>query len=206
MIKRQTRRMPFKRFCQDDDGSLTLEFVLWIPFLTFWAVFTLAVFHAMDNRADAAKATYTIADIISRDDVIEGNDLRDLNLLVNQLLPGAAAGATMRVSSIEFKDDQLAVLWTECFGDIPALTDAAIPVEVIPTMEEKETIILTETYVPYLPIFDVMGLEPFVWTHVIANRPRFFGKIEYPDADACGAGTGGGTGGSEDGPPIGQSG
>jgi len=206
MVQTRAIKDACRAFRDDERGSLTLEFVLWIPLLSFWAVFSLAVYQAMDNRSDAAKATYTISDIMSRYSEIDRSDMQQLELLINELLPGASAGARLRFSSIEYKDEKYTVLWTECFGPIGSLTDAGIPVDLIPTMEEGETVILTETYVPYLPIFDVGGLEPFVWSTAIVTRPRFNAKVEPAlgsqiDTDCANDGGGGGSG-DQSGPPL----
>lgn len=177
-------------FRDDLRGSITLEFVLWLPFLLAWVVFSLAAFKAMENRSDAAKATYTISDIISRRNEVNRAFMSDLRDLAEQVLPSSATGARMRVSLIQLKDDTLEVQWTECFGDILPLTDDTIPFGLVPdAMSNLDTIVLTETFVPYLPISVpypmsiAIGPEGLVWTNSIVTRPRDKANITNPDGD-----------------------
>lgn len=182
-----------KRFARDERGSITLEFVIWLPFLLFWVVFSLGVFLAMDNRADAAKATYTISDIVSRyTTTLTRDDVDDLRALMNQLLPNSANGL-MRISSIEFDQGSYTVQWTACFGNIPPMTNDEIPLNVVPQyMDNKDTVIVTETFTPYLPILvpvpSISGDRGYAvpnslsWQIGVASRPRFVSKIE---ADAA---------------------
>lgn len=187
MKHRPTRRSALRHFWNDDNGSITLEFVLWVPFLTFWAVFTLAVFHAMDNRADAAKATYTLADVISRQAEVDNAYINQISRLLDEVLPGSQNGATVRISSVPFEDGAYKVRWSKCFGDIPPLADADIPLGDFPFTGSGKEQLLVETYVPYLPIFDIGGLEPFVWTHKIVIEPRWDVRVADQDngANAC---------------------
>lgn len=171
-----------KKFSRDERGSITLEFMIWLPFLLLWIVFSLGVFLAMDNRADAAKATYTISDIVTRyTTTLTRSDVQDLRVLMHQLLPNSAAGQ-MRISSIEFDQGSYSVQWTACFGGIPPLTDDQIPLGVVPQfMDNKDTVIVTETFTPYFPISDAWLPGRLQWEIGVASRPRFVSKIE-PDA------------------------
>lgn len=167
------------QFVRDDRGSITLEFVLWLPFLLFWLVFSLGAFLAMDNRYDAANGTYLISDIISRyQEPLSRDSVEDLRLLREQLVPNAANGL-MRISSISFDSGAYTVDWTACFGGIPPLTDEAIPLDVVPTnMGDGRSVILTETFTPYFPISDYWLPSSLAWQIGIVVRPRFVTDIE----------------------------
>lgn len=186
-----TKLKSLSAFSRDERGSMTLEFVLWIPLLLSWVVFSLAAFKAMENRGDAAKATYTISDIISRQKTVDRIFMNDLGILAEQVLPDSATGTKMRVSLIQRVDDtSLEVMWTECFGDILPLTDGTIPFHLMPdTMAILDTVVLTETYVPYFriavpyPLSLVFTQEQFTWTNAIVTRPRFGANIANPGND-----------------------
>ena len=187
MMKRYDFTRILRQFAQDERGSITLEFVLWIPFLLFWCVFSLGVFLAMDNRYDSAKATYAISDVLSRYKTpLTRTKIEDLRVLAQQLLPNAATGGAMRISSIEFDQGAYTVQWTECFGDIQPMTDSTIPLSIIPPfMDNKDTVLVTETYIPYLPISDYWLPGALTWRTGVVSRPRFVAKIENNDADTA---------------------
>lgn len=167
------------QFARDERGSITLEFVLWLPFLLFWVIFSLAVFLAMDNRYDAANSTYLISDIVSRfNGQLTRDRVDDLRILREQLLPNAAQGL-MRISSVRFESGAYSVDWTACFGNIPAMTDEEIPLNVVPqNMGEGRTVIVTETFTPYFPISDFWVNSTLAWQIGVATRPRFVSDIE----------------------------
>lgn len=169
-----------KRFWDDEEGSITLEFVLWLPLLLFWVMFSLGVFLAMDSRSDAAKATYTVADIISRAQSLDRTFIDNLRVLTDELLPGAGA-AQMRVTSIIMTSTGHQVQWVECFGGVEVMEDANIPINAIPTMSNLDTVILVETNVPYIPIANVRIDGPLNWYNSVVIRPRFSAAITKQD-------------------------
>lgn len=177
---------PARRFIRDDRGSLIVEFALWLPWLLFWLIFSLAAFLHMNSRGDAAKATYAVSDIVSRfNGPITRADLGDLDFLYREMQNGGS-GLQMRVSSIQFINGAHTVLWTECFGGTAGLVDQTIPLEVIPTMANLDTVILTETFTPYLPISNLFGLRASTFEIRVATRPRFVPRIENsPDPSFC---------------------
>ncbi|MEM7056209.1 MAG: hypothetical protein AAF557_01345 [Pseudomonadota bacterium] len=177
------------QFVRDERGSITLEFVLWLPFLLFWVIFSLAVFLAMDNRYDAAKATYTISDVVSRfKENLTRDRLVELQLLMHQLLPNSTQGM-MRLSSVEFDQGAYTVQWTACFGgdavlgtNVPPMTDDQIPLNLVPAfMDDKDTVIVTETFTPYFPISDFWVPSSLAWQIGVVTRPRFVAKIDLDD-------------------------
>lgn len=180
MTRRERISQIIGQFVRDERGSITLEFVLWLPFLLWWVVFSLAVFLAMDNRYDAANGTYLISDILSRTQTqLTRESVEDLQLLREQLLPNAKNGL-MRISSIRFQAGAYSVDWTACFGSIPPLTDEQIPLNVVPqNMADGRTVILTETFTPYLPILTYfITKSSLTWDIGVAVRPRYIPDIE----------------------------
>lgn len=186
MINRKT----LSAFLRDENGSMTVEFMIWLPLITFWLVFSTAVFIAWDNRADAAKATFTIADIMSRRTDINPNFLTQLYNLNQRLITNDGRRNLLRISSVMRRPDgDLEVRWTCPMGGALPLADEDIPNEIIPEMALLDSVILVESRVPYTPItvpfagvliggeeamderfFD--GATEVEWSNRIAIRPR----------------------------------
>ena len=129
----------FPGFLSDDRGSLTMEFVLWLPLLMAWLVVS-AVFHdAYRNRDLATKASYTIADLISRQTTLVDNsatspDLADLVFLQRALLPRLGREMSLRISSIQCMRSG------GCFdgggGYTPAIGDFRVQWSVVPERDD----------------------------------------------------------------------
>jgi len=172
-----------RRFRDDQSGNITLEFMIWLPVLLTWITFTWTVFQALDHRGDAAKATYTIADLVSRHtEEVEQDWLNTVATLGTQLLP-QSNGNLMRVSSLMVKDGELIVDWSACFGGIEALSDGDIPTNLVPSMAELDTVILVETFVPYATISDFIGVDKFLWSNQLVVRPRWVSRINVSISD-----------------------
>ena len=186
-------------FWRDDTGALSVELVVWVWFLSLWSTLMLGAFYAFDNRADAAKATYAMADVAARFRSYDPNDdgapeiINLIDFSFNQIMPGAAAGSTMRISSIRFEDDPVnpshVVQWTQCFNgtrndlNFAALQDTDIPnySGTLPLMQDRDTVLLVETRAPYQAIGGTtFGWTEFTWRHAIAHRPRHNTEIPPP--------------------------
>ena len=58
----------FKRFRRDEAGTITVEFVIIAPVLLFLLALGFQFFDAFKYYSRAAKATYAVTDIISREE------------------------------------------------------------------------------------------------------------------------------------------
>jgi len=168
-------------FLRDERGSLTAEFVLWVPVLGFWFALSVGVFDAYKSRNAAAKTANTIADIITREDTVDNAFLDNLLLLEQRLLPRAPSGEQLRISSIQYTAaNGYTVRWSRAMGGgQQSLTDADIPLGIMPTMAELDTIILTEVDIPWDPFDFVSVVDPQPWSFEIVARPRFVTEILY---------------------------
>ena len=166
------------RFLADQRGSLTIEFVIWVPWLLFYLMFTTAAFLAMDSRLEATRASITLTDVVSREeDPITETFLTDLAAMMDQLTPSVANGKMYRISVLRAQDGAVNVKWSTCFGGIEALTEENLPADILPPMTELSEVLLVETFVPYQPISRVFGIEPVVWTNRKFVVPRFVQQV-----------------------------
>ncbi|MEM7505612.1 MAG: hypothetical protein AAF415_02615 [Pseudomonadota bacterium] len=167
-------RADLERFLSDEKGSITVEFVIWLPFLLFWFVLTVAAFAAWDSRLDATRATYTIADLITVMPTIDENDVESLFRLYNQLLPNPPEGEPnqMRISSLERTDTgEFSVIWSRATtgGELMPFADDQIlgPDDLKDSVLEAALFefnqsagaILVESYVVYEPIININGAD-----------------------------------------------
>ena len=190
-----------KRFKRDEDGTVTVEFVLLFPLLALWLGASFIFFDAFKTTSQAAKAAYTIADIVSRQPVIPNGYIDELYTLQENLLPRSPNGKWLRVTSIQYIEDPdldgdglpdatyHQVLWSEAKplitdtnGNTNKMETADIPTEILPTMSANDTIVLIENFVPYtsipIPLLSELNFTGLEWRNRIVNRPRFSSKIE----------------------------
>lgn len=191
----------FRTFKDDERGSVTVEFVLLFPLLALWLGASFVFFDAFKTTSQAAKAAYTIADMVSRQPVIPNGYIDDLYALQENLLPRAPTGKWLRVTSIQYVEGPDAdgdglpdttdymVLWSEAKplvtdqqGNTNRMTSPEVPKEILPKMSANDTIVLVENFVPYttipLPLLSELNFTGLEWRNRIVNRPRFSSKIE----------------------------
>ena len=176
-------------FRRDERASITIEFIIWVPLLAFWLVVGVAFFDAFKSRSDSAKAAETLADIISRQVEIDNAFIAELYALQQVLLPRTPTGARLRVTSIRFLendeldegDDEHRVEWSVPIGGDAPMENVQIPLSILPEMADRDTIVLTELYVPFQPFTSWGGIGFHTWTNVLVARPRFVSAIAKVD-------------------------
>ena len=181
------RRTP--RFGTDERGSMTIEFMIWIPLLMMWFAASVVPYDAYRNRDDAAKAAYTISDIASRQIEIEStppNEIDELYTLQQRMLPHADGETTLRVSSVKYAeaDGRHCLAWSEARGDLashPPLSQADVESDAflarVPQMADQDHMLLVEVMVPFVPFSTLGGIEARTWTFDVFTRPRFVSKV-----------------------------
>ncbi len=177
-------RKTIRGFWDDTNGSVTVEFVLAMPFL-FWAFMaTFVYFDGYQQSASNLKAAYTISDLISR----ETSDINDeyVDSMVNlfDLMTHTPSESSLRITIIRWDepDNRYYVNWSANRGFPAELSDQNVGdlASKLPTMPDNEIVILVETNNTFKPLFKIgMGekeLKNFVFT-----RPRFVDQIKWTD-------------------------
>lgn len=157
---------------------MTIEFLLWVPLLAFWMIFSVAVFNAYLSRNQTAKAAHTLSDIVSRKTDWNGAAFDELTLLQGKLLSLAQAGSDLRVTSVQRVGDDRVVKWSSATPGLVPLTTETFPTSELPAMAQLDTIVYTEVVVPWAPFTTVPGLTAHTWHFGVASRPRFVASIE----------------------------
>lgn len=168
-----------KRFWRDERGSMSVEFLLWVPFLGFWMTASVAFYDAWMSRNQAAKVTHTLADILSRQEVVNAQFLFQIDALQNSLLNRASGDGRMRVSSVQRAADDNLVLWS-CTNhpSIHPLKRDTIPDGLLPRLADGDAVIVTELSVPWSRFAGIAFLLPQEWHFRVSTLPRFTPTLE----------------------------
>lgn len=179
-----------RRFCADKSGVVTVEMVITLPLLIWSLAATYDYFEIHRHRAVREKATYTVADMFSREqapvtsEYIDG--ARDLfNTMTNDDDP-----VQIRVTVVTYDedDDEFSVVWSRVGGSGPLapLGDAdvqsgAVP---LPQMIDGQQIVIVNSRSIYNPSFNV-GLS----TNMAVETSQFMNLRFAPQLcfeDICG--------------------
>lgn len=180
---------PIRRFRDDQEGAVTVEFVIMMPLLFTWALGSFLYYDAYRSLSITSKVGFTIADIASRYEEIDDVDIAEWHDLSLRMLPFRNLNHRLRVSSICFYDgeidgnaDEHHVVWSnvqnageqildingvpQVDGDGNPITelmtrqDEDIPEDILPLMADQDTIIYVELYSTWRPLSNsVFGLN-----------------------------------------------
>lgn len=189
-----------KLAAKDEDGTLTVEFIVMLPLLAFWFIGAITFFEAYRSNSLTAKVAYTISDIASKygegdtlaSQSITQADLEELFQIQQRMMPRRASRGNMRISSVcWFEDDdptdgsgtdesEYRILWS-WVGDTSAsaepnlvpLTTDDIPTSIMPIMGDETTVVFVEVFANWEPISEMGGiLKPLTWSNRLTERPR----------------------------------
>lgn len=173
------------RFRDDCAGSFTVELVPLVPLIFMVIAGGYEYFEVHRYKAVREKATYTVADMISRETSNEGvttiyldNMLTLMNLITNDDGIGQ-----MRVSVVKYDadEDEYAISWSHVRGSgtfVP-LTDADVAQShaELPTLNDGEEVIVVETLSEYDPVFNAGLTDPMTITTRRFTAIRFTPQV-----------------------------
>lgn len=170
-------------FRNDQQGTITVEAAVTLPLLFFAIAASYEFFEVHRYNSVRDKATYTIADMISRElqsvtPTYMNNTLKVFDTITND--PGQNA---VRVSVVKYdaETDKYAVSWSQVRGtDLlsPLQTsDVATAHSELPKMADGEEVILVESNSRYQPIFNVGLNDDMVIKTRVMTSPRFAPQI-----------------------------
>ncbi|MRU16468.1 pilus assembly protein [Roseovarius sp. A21] len=184
MLFQRLKRL-LKDFRKDTHGSIMVETVIALPML-FWATAATYEFHEVHRYQSAReKATYTIADMISREEFAITSNYLDRTLTVFDDMTNDEGENQIRVSVVEYDEDtqKYHVSWshTRGTGTLEDLDDTSINEQTdrLPELIEGQQIILVEAVSVYTPSFkvglgDALNVETRIFT-----APRLVPKVDY---------------------------
>ena len=172
-----------RTFWKDDRASVALETVIVTPILAWVFVASFVFFDAYRVYNTSIKATYAVADVLSRRTTeIASSDIEGL-ADVFQFLTQNTAGSSMRVTQITRQAGGYRIDWSHGTDGMTHVRASDFPdfIDRIPIMAFGDRMLLIETILPYRPAFSA-GLSEQEYVNFTVTRPRFAGQVPF-DAD-----------------------
>ncbi len=180
-----------RRFRQSEVGSFTTEAVIIFPLLV-WSYTAMFVFwDAFKTQNVNLKASYTIADMISREQSQIDQDYLDGALSIYAFLSPTTENHRIRVSVVkntvdEFGNAALTLQFSQASGPgVVPYSNISEVASIIPIMAQHDSVVVVTTFTDWSPLFNVVGMEPMTLTETTVTAPRFISEIEWN----AGAGT-----------------
>ncbi len=175
-----------RRYWSDTRAAVAFEAVIIVPILAWAFTASFVFFDAYRVYNSSIKATYAVADVISRQtNTITGYDINGMAAIFEHLVRDTS-GARMRVTQIHWDGSEYQVDWSHGTNGEAQLYNSSMEEleELLPVMAVSERIVLVETFVPYQPAFD-FGLELLNFSNFTFTRPRYAGQVPFdPTEDA----------------------
>ena len=174
-----------RRLSRDEAGTVTVEFMLMTPLLAFAMVGILVFFDAQRSQSIDLKAALTIADVVSRERDVVGDDYIDGLYELHRFVNLHDKSPTLRVTLVRYhlKDDingtqdvepHFHVVWSKVRGTGKAPHDngSIKPyVSRLPVMGDGDRLIIVETATDYRQPIDV-GLRNTEFSTFTFASPR----------------------------------
>lgn len=177
------------RFFCNEKGSLSVEACFAVPILAWAIAATFVFFDAFKTLNVAQKATYTIADMISREETAVDADYITALHETFDYLAGDAGVNAIRVSVVEMTvdpvtgDNVLALIWSEGVN-YDELVDLDPIRDRIPGISAGEQLVVVESVQQWEPAISV-GPVRYQFREVALARPRFAPRICWETTAGC---------------------
>ncbi len=195
-------RQKLRRFLKRTDGSITLEAILYMPPILTLFLISLVLFDGFRTNNLSQKASYAIADAISRETVpMDDAYLSGMEQVYTEIV-GRRAGYGLRFTVMRWSDanDAYLVDWSRVRGTLISntLTDADLAgmEDSLPILQNGERVIMIEartdvnvpeglrkdddTWAP--PLAMRIDFDKFEMAANVITRPRFSPQVCW---EAC---------------------
>ena len=184
-------KFPFmNRFTRKEDGGLSVEAVLIFPILIWAITATFVFFDAFKSLHLSQKATFTVADMLSREtEAVDQDYLTAMHELFGYLSGDGEGTSTMRISVVQREldengNEETNLIWSQGTGGAQAYANMGAIADRIPAMMVGDQLIVVETEHEWAPTFAV-GLASYRFREVTVARPRFAPKLVFDDGSAA---------------------
>ncbi len=192
---RPNRHSPWallRRFRRAEDGVVMVEGLLMLPILIWCFVGAHVFFDAFRAKSTNIRAAYTIGDALSRETGYITPQYLDSVHDLQQFLVDTDEAVRLRVTMLHYDGptDRYLVNWSRTRGGVAELDTAGLAQlrSIMPAMPNRDIGILVETWVDYLPGYEV-GLDPFTFEDKVVTRPRFAGQLCWNSSNNGGPST-----------------
>ncbi|MDF0600139.1 pilus assembly protein [Psychromarinibacter sp. C21-152] len=177
----RTARRLIGRFRRSERGSYSVETVLIFPLLIFAYAGLMTFFDGFRTLNMNLRASYTIADMLSREtNRIDMTYANGLNSMLT-LLTRSGKPTLLRVSQVSYDadNDELGLSWSVVSGGsgnyiVPLTQDTLDTIEdQIPIMADGDVNLVIETYSAFEPFMTWHGFDAFYFENLVVTRPRF---------------------------------
>lgn len=176
-----------KSFREDERGSFTVESVIAFPIL-FWTVCaTYEFFEVHRYKSARIKATYTVADVLSREQSVVNDTYIDNAKVLFDEISNDTGLNQLRISVIRYDadDDEYDVAWSELRGEgrmrVLRSRDTRDQHDRFPVMNDGDEVVVVESVSQYDSLFGlVFGDKIDIDTRVFTSL-RFAPKLDFED-------------------------
>lgn len=168
------------RFRRDEDGVIMTEFLILLPLL-LWVLLGLFVYwDAYRNINRAQKATYAVADLVSRQGDINRAFVGGMRNIV-QMMMVDAAGVRLRISSVQWREQtqDYLVYFSESPGNaMTPLRNGSLGAirDHVPVMADLDSVVIVESEIDYTPALN-FGIPPATFRNIFVLKPRYFRRV-----------------------------
>lgn len=172
-----------RRFLTDTRGNITIETVIWMPFILIVLGAIFSLHDAFREKSLNIKAAHTIADALSREtDPLNAAYLDGLTDLLD-FLTRSGDPVSLRVTLVHYDDTDQAYRpdWSKARGLFEA-RDAQSFADLddrLPDLLPGERIILVETRIDYKPPLSPQAIKTRAFDSFVFARPRFAPQLVW---------------------------
>ncbi len=172
------RRIPtVSKFLRREDGSLSIEAVFALPMLMWVGLVMIVTFDAFRQLNAGQKATYTVADMLSREQEEVDADFMTAALETFEYLTNGNGNNALRITVVSRKEDEITKVktyeceWSQGVGGIAGHPDLGPIEDRIPEMAVGDQMIFVEGQHEWSPGFSV-GLTSYRFGEVALSIHR----------------------------------
>ena len=182
-------RNALRRFRKDSRGTISAEAIVALPLLIWTHLATYEYFDAFSIITRNEKATYTLADMISRQTGTVTPTFIDWMLSLYDYLNHQPANSWVRVTTIGWDPNagssgQYYVMWSYATNNGVLLDDTTLQSYTarLPTIATGDSLIMVETSMTYTPAFQLAVLPTGDLQQLVVTRPRISPQVAWSNS------------------------